>query len=409
MFVFWIIVALLALGVSAGIARAMLRGGAGAAAAEYDIAVYRDQLDEVERDLARGVITEETAERIRLEVSRRILDADRTRGASQARPAPALATWTLAGLIALTLVGGSLGLYWRLGAPGYGDLPLQARLEQSREMRESRPAQAAAESQAAALLPTAPAVDPQYVALVDRLRASLADRPDDLQGLMLLAQNEAALGNFQAAHEAQGRRLQVLGDQASGADWADYADLLILAAGGYVSPEAERALSEALARDPQNGAARYYSGLLFAQTDRPDLAFQIWRDLLQASTPQDLWVPAIRSQIEDAAARAGIRFELAPPEGRPLGPSQEQVEAAGDMTPEERRDMIRSMVDGLSDRLATEGGTPAEWARLIGALGVLGEIGQAQGIWEEGRTVFADNPDALAMMAEAAGRAGLTQ
>ncbi len=56
-----------------------------------------------------------------------------------------------------------------------------------------------------------------------------------------------------------------------------------MAAGGYVSPEAEAALSEVLRREPSNGRARYYTGLLYAQTGRPDLAFRVWRPLLEDS------------------------------------------------------------------------------------------------------------------------------
>ncbi len=63
------------------------------------------------------------------------------------------------------------------------------------------------------------------------------------------------------------------------------------------------------------------------------------------------------------------------------------------MTPEDRMDMIRSMVDGLSDRLATDGGPPEDWARLINALGVLGDTEQAAAIWTEAQSVFADTPD----------------
>ena len=62
------------------------------------------------------------------------------------------------------------------------------------------------------------------------------------------------------------------------------------------------------------------------------------------------------------------------------------------MTDDERTEMIRGMVDGLSDRLATEGGPASDWARLIGALGVLGETERAAAIWNEARDVFCRQP-----------------
>jgi cytochrome c-type biogenesis protein CcmH len=78
------------------------------------------------------------------------------------------------------------------------------------------------------------------------------------------------------------------------------------------------------------------------------------------------------------------------------------------MTPEERMDMIRGMVAGLSDRLATEGGSPDEWARLIRAYGVLGETDRAAAIWAEAQQVFPVE-EAIAPIREAARAAGVAE
>ena len=69
--------------------------------------------------------------------------------------------------------------------------------------------------------------------------------------------------------------------------------------------------------------------------------------------------------------------------------------------------MIRGMVEGLALRLAEDGGPPEDWARLIGALGVLGETARARAIWDEARQAFADSPQALAAIRAAAERAGV--
>ena len=84
---FWLIAAALTLAVAAILLRAMARAGGDLdAAAEFDIKVYKDQLSEIERDLARGTLPPEEADRQRAEVSRRLLDADR---ALQAGPVTA--------------------------------------------------------------------------------------------------------------------------------------------------------------------------------------------------------------------------------------------------------------------------------------------------------------------------------
>ena len=81
--------------------------------------------------------------------------------------------------------------------------------------------------------------------------------------------------------------------------------------------------------------------------------------------------------------------------------------AAEAMTPEDRRRMVEGMVEGLETRLATQGGTPDEWARLIGALVVIGRQDHARDILAEARARFAATPEALTVIAEAAGKAGL--
>ncbi|HRO11992.1 MAG TPA: c-type cytochrome biogenesis protein CcmI, partial [Amaricoccus sp.] len=103
----------------------------------------------------------------------------------------------------------------------------------------------------------------------------------------------------------------------------------------------------------------------------------------------------------EAARQAG----LAPPAG--AGPSAEDVEAAGAMAPEERQAMIAGMVDGLSERLAREGGPPEDWARLIRSLGVLGRREEAAAILAEARQKHAGDPAGLAVIEAAAADAGL--
>ncbi|MBU2961813.1 c-type cytochrome biogenesis protein CcmI [Citreicella sp. C3M06] len=407
MTLFWIISGAAVLVVSAVLALALLRGqSAGDDAQASDLAVYRDQLREIEQGAARGAIPPEEAERLRTEVSRRILSADARKDGAPQRKQSRAATLLLSGLIALLLLGGSFALYWRLGAPGYRDLGLQSRVAMAQERRESRPSQADAEAQ----LPPAPVPDAseEYLALVEKLRSTVQQRPDDLRGFQLLARSEAALGNYADAYRAQQRLIELQGDAAQAQDYADLADMQVMAAGGYVSPETERVLDEIMRRDPENGVARYYGGLMMAQTGRPDAAFRIWDKLLRESPNDAPWVPAIRNQIAELAMLAGVN-DYTPPVAALSGPSAEDMQAASQMSDEDRQEMIRGMVEGLSDRLATQGGGAQEWAQLIGALAVLGETARASEIWNEAQTVFAAQPSALATLREAATRSGLVE
>ena len=85
------------------------------------------------------------------------------------------------------------------------------------------------------------------------------------------------------------------------------------------------------------------------------------------------------------------------------------MEAAAEMSPEERMEMIRGMVDQLGERLATEGGSPQEWAQMLGALGVLGETDWATAIWGEAQQVFANEPGALEIVRQGARQAGVVE
>src|SRR6056297_1024971 len=360
--VFWIMAGALALAVSLLLGLAILRGRIGdAPPAAYDLQVYRDQLKEVDRDAARGVISEAEAERLRSEVSRRVLAADaQLRAGGDTGGQPGRGGLVVAILVAIVLAGGSVALYTQVGAPGYRDVPLKTRLAVSDAARQNRLSQAEAEAR----VPT-PDVPPQasaeFMELMEKLRQTVAERTDDLRGLTLLVRNEAAIGNMTAAYEAQAQLIEAKGAQASAADYAFKADLMISATGGYVSQEAEDALRTALERDPSQPTARYYLGLYLMQVDRPDAAFRTWDALLRESDPTAPWVATIRERIEELAWRAGVtEYQLPPaPDGPAPGPSAADVDAAGDMSVEERQEMIRGMVQGLSERLANEGGTSA--------------------------------------------------
>ncbi|WP_339855246.1 c-type cytochrome biogenesis protein CcmI [Roseovarius nubinhibens] len=407
---FWIISVGLAALAALVLMRALLRGRIGdEAPAAYDLRVYRDQLRGVDRDLERGVLTETEAARLRTEVSRRILTADaQLKAQGPAGDQPKGPSRVLAGVLVLGLVGGAAALYMLLGAPGYGDLPLSDRLAASERMRANLPTQAELEAVQAETPQTDPQVAGDFLALMEKLREAVASNPDDLQGLGLLARNEARLGNYAAARKAQARIVEIKGEAATGRDHALLADLMISAAGGTVSGEAEAALRAALRREPGEETALYYLGLYYLQVDRADATLRIWDGLLRTSAPDAPWLTPIRAMIPEVAARAGVRYDL--PESPALpGPNADDIAAAEDMSAEDRAAFVRGMVGQLSERLASRGGTPQEWARLITALGVLGESDRARAIAQEAREVFAGNAQAIDLIDGAASQAGVAE
>ncbi len=402
---FWVIAIVLACVAAGSLLLPMLRNaGPDSDTAEDnpEIALYRDQLAEVERDLARGTLEQAEADRARTEIARRLLAADKA-GVAQATNGPITANRLATALSLIVVVAGSLGTYVVLGAPGYQDLPLAQRIAAGDEMRDTRISQAEAEAEAPAL----PAINApeDYLAMVAQLRDIVPQRPDDLQGWALLARHETALGNYAEAARAQDRVVRLKGADATVEDAVLLLDLLVAAAAGYVSPEAEAIALTIRDRDDSNTAADYYLGLLYAQTDRPDIAFNLWRRVVEGGDPDSPHTEFARQQILNAAAMAGVEYELPDLPG----PTADQVEAAQDMTDADRTAMIQGMVEGLAERLATDGGNSTEWARLINALGVLGETERAAAIWGEAQQVFAASPGDLDIIRNAARTAGITE
>jgi cytochrome c-type biogenesis protein CcmH len=319
--------------------------------------------------------------------------------AAAARPGRALVLAT--GVLA---IAGAFGLCRLLGVPGYPDLPLQTRIVLIEAARAERPSQTAAEAE----IPSVARADanPRRAAIVAHLRAALESNPDAAEELGLLALEEARLGNYGAARVAQTRLIEVLGDAANASHYMDFAEIQFMAAGGYVSPETEVLLQEVLRRGPGNGAAQYYIGLMFAQQGRPDLGYPIWRDLLADSEPGDLWVDPIRAQIELVAALAGDPVTVEdleqPPDLDLPGPTVANIEAARALNPEERDEMLETMVADLAERLANLGGPPEDWVQLISGYLRLNQAGAAQSVYDRALIVFAGSDTALAMI-EAAG------
>lgn len=403
---FWAVTFALTLAVTLLLVRALTKGqkaGDDAAA----LKVYRDQLAEVDRDLARGVLTPAEAERLKTEVSRRLLDADRA-----LRAAPAAASDSNLPVAALAILAAIfaavLGYLW-LGAPNYPDMPIKQRMALAEQDYLHRPDQATAEAQATETPATD--VDAEFLDLMTKLRAAIEARPDDQTGLDLLAKNEAKLGNFKAARKAMEHLVALKGNQATPADHLQLAQLQIMAAGGYVSPEAEQQLMLTLQGDPTNPLARYYTGLMFAQNQRPDRTFALWEPLLREGPDTAPWIEPIRANLPQLAEAAGIRYQPPAP-AAPMaglkGPSAGDVAAAGEMSDQDRQAMIAGMVDKLQTRLAQEGGEPEEWAQLINALSVLGKMDEARAALNAANTAYAGDSTALATLAEAASVAGVT-
>lgn len=391
---FWAVAASLAVAVAAVLIHAMQKlPGKDLDGRDADIAVYRDQLAEIDRDVARGTLGPEDATRLRAEIGKRVIEADRAQALVDATGTAPKRGVVMVAVLALVLPGG-IALYWGLGAPGYPDMALKPRLEALDAGIAARPSQEAELSRLGAA---------RDAALDTRLAGELAAMTDPA-ALAEAFRKRFEAGETQAAVRVQERILALRGTEVTANDHANMALALVAEAQGYVSPEAEAELRASLQLDMTNELSRYLVGEMFLQGGRYDQAFRFWRPLAEGGTVGSPWVASIRERIGEVAELAGIRYAL--PDA--AGPSAGDVAAAGEMSPEERQQMIEGMVAQLSDRLATDGGTVEEWNRLIRSLAVLERKPEAQKIYDEAKAKFAGQAAELSFLKLAAVESGLT-
>lgn len=397
MTLFWIAAAVAALAAVAAVARPLLRPPSGARSrAAHDEQVFRDQLAEVERDLARGVLGAEEAKSARVEISRRLLSAAAERERADG-PGPAPRGVSRALAVALLVAGplGAAALYYSIAAPGYPDRPLALRLEEARQPTTQAEMEKLVAAEGYDPAAEALASDPslaEFIPLVAKLEQTVAIRPDDLRGARLLANSLRRLGRYAESWRAYARVIEIAGEAAAVQDYMAQVEVMIFAAAGFVSDDALAVAEAATARFGVSGTALYVAGLHAAQRGDPDLAKAKWTETLETEPPGSPVAEAARSQLAALGA----------PEPPAPGPSAEDMEAAAGMSAEDRQAMIESMVAGLSERLRAEGGDVNEWARLIRALGVLDRPAEAKSAYDEAAALFAGDPTALAFLKEQA-------
>ena len=324
-----------------------------------DVAVYRDQLDEIERDRATGLIGEREAEAARVEVSRRLLAAA---DAVAPAPPPDRSGWrrrtaALAALILLPL--GAASLYLMLGSPDLTGQPQAARREISPEQRP-------------------------IVELLGRVEAHLEQNPEDGRGWEVVGPVYMRLGRYDDAVNARKNALRLLGPAAERE--ADLGEALTGAQNGIVTAEAKEAFDRAVRLDPSDVRARYFIGLAAEQDGRPKEAAETWRALLAEASADAAWTGFVRESL----ARVDPDAAASQP-----GPNADDVAAASEMSPEQRNTMVRGMVSRLAERLKQDGTDVEGWLRLLRAYMVLGDKEQARAAAAEARRALASDPEKL--------------
>lgn len=356
MVVFWAIAGLLCL---ATVAALLIRGGNQPARdgerSEAALAIYKDQLAEIERDLGSGVLTETEADAQRTEVSRRLIAASKEAPevVSSRSRFPRLA------VLAVPLAAGAL--YWQMGNLGVPDVPRAERL-------------AAAET------------NNDWDALVARVEIQLEKNPKDLEGWQLLVSNYLNMGRYADALRAMGHMMEITGPSAD--LYANMAEALVFENKGLMSARALALVDEGLKLSPSHPKALYYQALGMTQDGRKLEAKAAFQKLLAMAPPQAPW----RQTVQDELAKLEGPSSAAPQI------SAEQMQQGASMEAGDRMAMIRTMVDGLDEKLKTNPTDVEGWLRLIRARTVLNEPDKAKVALATARQSFAAKPEQLKLL-----------
>ncbi|KAA5598263.1 c-type cytochrome biogenesis protein CcmI [Blastochloris sulfoviridis] len=359
-----------------------------------DLAVYRDQLTEIERDLKSGLISAGEGEAARIEVKRRLLAAADRNSAEDSARRGRRNRWALiaCGLVGVPLL--SIGTYFLIGVPDMPDQPLAARQG-------------------------APADHQNFAALVQQVEARLAQNPDDGRGWELLAPVYLRSGRYQDAVKARQNALRLLG--ATAQREADLGEALFAAGADIVTPESRAAFERALALDPSQPKAAYFLGVAEQQAGNVEAAATRWRALLAASPPDAPWRGVVEQSLVELASASQPEASKPHPDtqqpDKPLpGPrvenaarlAEKQAETqASELPPEMHLSMIRAMVEVLEQKLKADGGDVEGWMRLVRSHMVLGDAEKAKTSLASARTALASDPDKLKRLDDYAKELGL--
>lgn len=335
-----------------------------------EVAVYKDQLAEIERDLGAGLIAPPEAEAARVEISRRLLAAagsepmlGPTSSLKWRRAAAALA------LVGLPLV--AVAIYVPLGSPALRDFPLAQRERGA-----------------------GPNMAQSLENLVMQVQQHLEKNPTDGRGWNVLAPVLERLGRFDEAVRAYRNSITYNGESAERR--SDLGEAIAAAASGVVTAEAKSEFERAHALSADDPKANYFLGLAAEQDGRKDDAANIWRALLAKAPAGAPWRPLVQSSL----ARVGGG-------GTMPALSDETIAASKDMNEGDRNAMVRSMVERLATRLKQNGDDVDGWLRLVRAYLVMGDRDRALGASTDARQAVANDSERLRQLNEGLKNLGL--
>lgn len=249
---------------------------------EANLSVYRDQLKELDGDLANGVIDRLQHDAAKRELERRVIEevelaADRAAGSTGVK-------WGWAGVLAFVMPVAAFGTYLTLGTP----TALDASRASDRQIQ-----------------PDAHELTPQRLAaMVTQLRERLQARPDDAEGWLMLARTTGAMARYEDSAYAYREAARLVPNDAQ--LLADFADTLAVAQGRSLSGEPERLIKRALAVDPRNVKALALGGTAAFVRGDYARASALWKRVLEIVPPDSEMAQRIQASLAQGAIKSNV-------------------------------------------------------------------------------------------------------
>ena len=370
----WLLIGFVALAAAGWLARPIFRQtGVELNEADSAVSIFRDQADELQRDLKAGLISASEFEAAQKEIEVRALNAARQigQGLSVSRPAPASAA-LLAGCAALAAVM----IYVSLGTPGARDQPLAAR-------------------RTAALKERAAAGDLQ--SRINILIEKTKTDPTSFEDWWMLARSYAAVGDHASAADAYRQAVDLSDDRP--AVLAAYAESMTLANGNKV-PQAARLVFEQILRKTPDPRARYYLALAKAQAQDFEAAIEDWTALARDSEPGAPWMSLVRRDITNMARFLKRDLVAYLPDATPA-----EIARAGG-SPEDSTELANRAA-AIVKALEANPKDYKRWIALAETRSALGNDDEAAAAIAAGRSEFAGAPFVLGKIDEAARALGI--
>lgn len=344
----WVVLISMALITSLGIIFGLRLNHSILARKDGAVAILKDQLSELTADLDRGIISKDEAEAATGEIKRRLLNASRINSSTtdnrSGRAVIAIAA------ILVPLVAG--GIYWRIGAPNVDSQPIATRMAERERIAE-------------------------IAVAAGRLKEGLLSDENGgaTGGWVLLGQIYMRMGQFADAANAFARATDR--EDADSSVYSQHAEALVSRDNGIVTPPAERSINQALQLDPENAAATFYKAQALEQRGELAEGRALLIGRLRRTGQYYPWMEPFVTLINRLGEQSGaVPLKLADIvefSGEITGPSASDIAAAGEMSAEERNEMIRSMVERLAERLENDPNDLDGWLRLLRSYTVLGD------------------------------------